>query len=62
MTCLESTTATLSMDDITTLSDAQLAQLMEEHRRPNGNFELPVDGWDKLTKEERNHLAERLRK
>ncbi|POR35149.1 Uncharacterized protein TPAR_04654 [Tolypocladium paradoxum] len=62
MSCPESTTAILSVDGIATLSDAQLAQLMEQHHRPNGNFELPVDGWDKLTKEERNHLAERLLK
>ncbi|PNY27815.1 Uncharacterized protein TCAP_02250 [Tolypocladium capitatum] len=62
MSCPESTTATLSVDGIATLSDAQLAQLMEQHHRPNGDFELPVDGWDKLTREERNHLAERLLK
>lgn len=50
------------MDDITTLSDAQLAQLMEKHRRPNGDFELPADGWDKLTNEDRSHLAQRLQR
>ncbi|KND93536.1 hypothetical protein TOPH_01939 [Tolypocladium ophioglossoides CBS 100239] len=62
MSCPESITATLSMDDITTLSDAQLVRLLEEHRCPNGHFELPVDGWERLTREERNHLAERLRR
>ncbi|PHH90253.1 hypothetical protein CDD83_4161 [Cordyceps sp. RAO-2017] len=62
MTCPQSATATLSIDDITTLNDAQLVQLLEEHRRPNGNFELPVDGWDKLAKKERNHLAGRLQR
>lgn len=59
---MASITPTLSMDDITTLSDAQLAQLMEKHRRPNGDFELPADGWDKLTNEDRSHLAQRLQR
>ncbi|KJZ69501.1 hypothetical protein HIM_11098 [Hirsutella minnesotensis 3608] len=62
MYSLVSTAATLSVDDITALSDAQFTRFLTEHRRPDGNFELPVDGWDKLTKDERNHLADRLLK
>ncbi|KID77658.1 hypothetical protein MAJ_11488, partial [Metarhizium majus ARSEF 297] len=50
-----------TVDDLFTLSDGQLGEFMEEHRRPNGSFELPVDGWNKLSQRERDHLAERLR-
>ncbi|KAK5998719.1 hypothetical protein PT974_01101 [Cladobotryum mycophilum] len=42
------------------MSDAELAEFMKNHRRPDGSYELPVDGWDKLSKEERTQLAERL--
>ncbi|KAJ6439222.1 MFS general substrate transporter [Purpureocillium lavendulum] len=56
----EATTATLTVGDIAALSDGQLAQFMQKHRSHNGDFNLPVDGWDKLSKDERNQLAERL--
>ena len=49
-----------SVDEIIVMTDAELARLMRENRRPNGDIELPVDGWDRLSKDERNHLAERL--
>jgi hypothetical protein len=51
----------LSVADINAISDATLAVLIEENRRPDGGFELPVDGWDRLSEDERNRLAERLR-
>ncbi|PNY24027.1 Uncharacterized protein TCAP_06028 [Tolypocladium capitatum] len=54
------TTATVSVDDIAAFSDAQLAQFMQKHRRQDGNFDLPVDDWDRLSKMERKQLAERL--
>ncbi|KJZ69148.1 hypothetical protein HIM_11466 [Hirsutella minnesotensis 3608] len=57
----EQTTATLSVEHITALSDAGLANFMKKNRRPDGRYELPVDGWDKLSKDERNRLAERLK-
>ena len=62
MSCLEFTPAALLVGDIANLGDAQLARFMVEHRNPNGDFELPVDGWDKLAKKERECLAERLLK
>ncbi|KAI1073381.1 hypothetical protein F5B20DRAFT_587319 [Whalleya microplaca] len=57
----EAETATLSVDEIAAMSDAELGQFMTKHRRPDGGYELPVDGWDKLSKDERNRLAERLK-
>lgn len=50
-----------SVDDIFTFSDAQLAQFMQHHRRQNGDFNLPIDGWDKLSMHGRQQLAERLK-
>ncbi len=61
MSFLEPTTATLSVSDIAAFSDAELVQFMQRHRRPDGGYELPVDGWDKLATDQRNKLAERLR-
>lgn len=57
----EPATAILTVDDIAALSDAELCEFMMKHRRPDGGFGLPVDGWDKLSKDERNQLAERLK-
>ncbi|CVL09330.1 uncharacterized protein FMAN_15494 [Fusarium mangiferae] len=54
-------TATLSVDEIAAMSDAELGQFMTKHRCPDGGYELPVDGWDKLSKDERSRLAERLK-
>lgn len=57
----EAVMATPSVRDIAAFSDAQLAQFMQNHRRHDGDFELPVDGWDKLPLHARNQLAERLK-
>ncbi len=57
----EATNATHSVDDIANFSDAQLAKFMQDHRRDNGDFDLPVDGWDKLSRHDRNQLADRLK-
>ncbi|KAH6982348.1 hypothetical protein BKA56DRAFT_585734 [Ilyonectria sp. MPI-CAGE-AT-0026] len=61
MTSPEATTAILTVDDIAALRNAELCEFIKKHRRPNGGFGLPVDGWDKLSKDERNQLAERLK-
>ena len=61
MTDPEASTATLAVAEIAALSDEQLAQFMQKHRRHNGDFDLPVDGWDKLSLHDRNQLAERLK-
>ncbi|KAK2595004.1 hypothetical protein QQS21_007258 [Conoideocrella luteorostrata] len=50
-----------NVKDLSALSDAQLSDFMIKNRQPNGAFELPVDGWERLPKRERGHLAERLR-
>ncbi|KAI0549732.1 hypothetical protein F4679DRAFT_595523 [Xylaria curta] len=61
MASTEAETVTLSVDEIAAMSDAELGQFMTKHRRPDGGYELPVDGWDKLSRDERNRLAERLK-
>ena len=61
MASLEPTAATLSVDDIAAFSDAELAKFMKENRRPDGGYDLPVNGWDKLSKNERVQLGERLK-
>ncbi|RMJ03711.1 hypothetical protein CDV36_014761 [Fusarium kuroshium] len=61
MASTEAATATLSVHEIAAMSDAELGQFMTEHRCPDGGYELPVDGWDKLSKDERDRLAERLK-
>ncbi|RMD39521.1 hypothetical protein DV735_g5615, partial [Chaetothyriales sp. CBS 134920] len=61
MASTEAATATLSVHEIAAMSDAELGQFMTKHRCPDGGYELPVDGWDKLSKDERNRLAERLK-
>ncbi|UNI16685.1 hypothetical protein JDV02_003099 [Purpureocillium takamizusanense] len=55
------TTETLSVHEIAALTDAQLAQFMLKHRRRDGDFDLPIDGWDKLSTHDRKLLAERLK-
>ncbi|KAJ4311317.1 hypothetical protein N0V84_010522 [Fusarium piperis] len=57
----EAETVTLSVDELAAMSDTELGQFMTKHRNPDGGYELPVDGWDKLSKDERGRLAERLK-
>lgn len=61
MSNTEAPMATLAVGDIASFSDAQLVQFMQKHRRPNGDYDLPVHGWDKLSEDERNQLAARLK-
>lgn len=49
-----------SVEEIVIMTDAQIARLMQKNRRSNDDIELLVDGWDRISKNERNHLAERL--
>lgn len=56
----ESTSTTVAVEDLIAFSDAELAQFMEKYRAADGTIELPVDGWDVLSKDERSQLAERL--
>lgn len=53
--------APLPVQDVLAFTDEELVQFMQKHLRPDGNLELPIDGWDKLPISERNCLAERLR-
>ncbi|KAG4278814.1 hypothetical protein FPRO04_06135 [Fusarium proliferatum] len=52
---------TLSVAEFAALSDDELGHFMANHRSSDGGYELPVDGWDKLSKDERNSLASRLK-
>ncbi|KND91710.1 hypothetical protein TOPH_03815 [Tolypocladium ophioglossoides CBS 100239] len=61
MPARQMTNATLSVGEVAAFSDEQLAQFMQNHRRHNGDFDLPVDGWDKLSMHDRHQLAERLK-
>ncbi|KJZ76552.1 hypothetical protein HIM_03888 [Hirsutella minnesotensis 3608] len=61
MSFIEPSAATVSVQTLIAFNDAELAQFMEKHRHPNGDFQLPVDGWDRITKEEQDSLAERLK-
>ncbi len=56
----ESNTAALSLVDIIALNDAELAELMKNHRHPNGNIELHVDGLDKVSEHERTAFTQRI--
>ena len=42
------------------MSDPKLAQSLKQNRAWNGHFELPVNGWKKLSKAVRDRLAARL--
>ena len=49
-----------SVDDLAAMSDVVLAEFLEKNLRPDGGFELCINDLDKLSKEERKSLAERL--
>lgn len=53
----------LSVGDVLAFDDAELAQYMLRHRRPDsGAFDLDdVDGWHLLPDDQRDQLAERLK-
>ncbi|KAI8958177.1 hypothetical protein F5Y11DRAFT_50777 [Daldinia sp. FL1419] len=53
--------ARLSVNDILTISEAELVQYMKQNRQPDGDFNLDLDGWENLPKNQRDQLAERLR-
>ena len=54
-------TPELSVKDVFALGDAELVQYIKDSCRPNGGFELSVEGWGCLPKNQREQLAERLR-
>ncbi|CAM1501499.1 Fc.00g034830.m01.CDS01 [Cosmosporella sp. VM-42] len=56
------TISTLSVDDIAAMSDAELALFMDSNRCADDSYNLPIDGWDKLSTDERAQLAERLKR
>ncbi|QUC16992.1 uncharacterized protein UV8b_01233 [Ustilaginoidea virens] len=53
---------TVSVDAIAAMYDAELGLFMKKHRLPDGGYELPIDGRDKLSKHERNCLAQPSRR
>ncbi|KAM5347255.1 hypothetical protein ACJ41O_010260 [Fusarium nematophilum] len=58
---VEVATAALSVHNVAAMGDAQLAQFMKNHRLLDGGYDLPIDGWDKLSRGGRTRLAERLK-
>lgn len=50
----------MTVDELDALNDADLAQFIEKNRQPDGSVDLPINGWDKLSNDERRCLAERL--
>ncbi|KAH7271843.1 hypothetical protein MRS44_004412 [Fusarium solani] len=57
----EPTPFPLPVSELIAMSDDQLTQFMKEHRDSAGTYSLPVDGWEKLSKDERERLASRLK-
>lgn len=57
----EPTPSTLPVSELMAMSDDQLAQFMTKHRDSVGTYNLPVDGWEKLSRDERERLASRLK-
>ncbi|KPA35207.1 ankyrin unc44 [Fusarium langsethiae] len=60
MSFAETGRATVSVGEVAAISDAELVQFMQQHRLPYGDYDLPVDGWERLSEDERSRLAERL--
>ncbi|KAM3456399.1 hypothetical protein MY3296_001678 [Beauveria thailandica] len=60
MASVESVAAKVSVGEVAAMNDAELAKFMQGHRLPDGDYDLPVEGWDKLSKDERSRLAQRL--
>ncbi|UPK90899.1 hypothetical protein LCI18_001834 [Fusarium solani-melongenae] len=58
----EPTPVMLPISELIAMSDEQLCHFMKEHRDANGDYNLPVDGWNKLSADERERLATRLNK
>lgn len=52
--------STVPVEEVVAMDDDQLAQFMQRHLLPNGDYHLPVSGWDNLSRDELSHLAERL--
>lgn len=56
----EPSVSTMSVGDVAAMSDTALVEFIQQHRGPDGNVVLPVNGWDALSKDKRARLAERL--
>lgn len=61
MASFEPTSPQLFVHDVLAFSDAELVQYMRQHRYSDSGFDLHVEGWDALPKDQREKLAERLR-
>ena len=51
----------VSARDIIAMNGTELTQFMKKNRRPDGSYDLPVDDFSNLSKDERGQLAERLK-
>ena len=61
MSSQEPCASALSLADVAAMSDAALAKFIEQHRCPDGNVMLPIDGWEALSKHYRTLLPARLK-
>lgn len=61
MASFEPTPPGVSAYDVLGFSDAELVQYMVQNRGSDGRFELDLAGWDRLPKDQRERLAERLK-
>ncbi|KAB5536103.1 hypothetical protein GE09DRAFT_341144 [Coniochaeta sp. 2T2.1] len=52
--------SSVHVDAVMAMTDQALAAFMIKNRHPDGNIDLPVHGWDKLSKKDRDGLAKRL--
>ncbi|KAB5513039.1 hypothetical protein GE09DRAFT_1047315 [Coniochaeta sp. 2T2.1] len=51
----------LSVNNILAFRDAELVQYLKQNRRADGGFDLDLDGWEHLQKDQRDQLAARLK-
>jgi hypothetical protein len=53
--------ANLSVNDVLAFDDTELVDYIKQYLRPDSGFDLEFDCWEKLPKDQRDRLAERLR-
>lgn len=49
------------MKDLVNISDSAVDELLQAYRCRDGSFILPLEGWHKLSKRDRERLAQKLR-
>lgn len=49
------------VDEVMAYSEEEFVQFMKDCRRPEGGFDIELDGWDTLVGNPRERLVERLK-